>query len=259
MPSASQPPATPTPPQTPTPTPTPSGPVYLDSFFPNGTSTVPVGKCLGFTVVGNGVTFAPDAKVKVGKLGDVETTALDATHLRVGAKETGGTCVWTPIFGEPGAQKVTIASGADAWTLTSSLTLAPAQVYATGMVGTEQTYTSVLVSSAGSNVFETPYDVDIYKVDTTGWVRVYTHVDFFDLSGSDQVPLIEFWNQHWPTAPLNKGAISALFPENGPDYFVVRDVQGKGGPGANYDLGATAGVFRGHHGHDNAAPPGSGL
>src|SRR5207253_9878361 len=56
--------ATATPPQTPTPTPTPSGPVYLDSFFPNGTSTVPAGKCLGFTVVGNGVTFAPDAKVK---------------------------------------------------------------------------------------------------------------------------------------------------------------------------------------------------
>ena len=232
-----------TPPQTPPPTPTPSGPVYLDSFFPNGTSTVPVGKCLGFTVVGNGVTFAPDATVKVGTLGAVETTAIDATHLRVGSKETGGTCVWTPIFGAAGAQKVTIASGADAWTLTTSLSLAPAQVYETGLVGTAQTYTSALVSSAGSNVFETPYDVDIYKVDTEWLRRVYTHLDFFDESGLGLIPQLDFYTQRYSNAPLGSGAIAEIFPENGPVYFAVRDVQGKGGSGAHYDLGATADVL----------------
>lgn len=241
-PNFSPPPATLTP-APPAPTPTPAGPVYLDGFFPNGTSTVPVGKCLGFTVVGNGVTFAPDSKVKISTIGTVETTAIDATHLRVGAAETAGTCVWTPIFLAPGALKVTITSGPDAWTLTSSLTLAPAQVYETGMVGTTQSYTSALISSAGANEFETPYDVDIYKVDTEWLRRVYTHLDFFDESGMALIPRLDFYTERYSESPLGSGAIGELFPENGPVYFAVRDVQGKGGPGALYDLGASADVL----------------
>ncbi len=231
-------------PPAPTPTPTPSGPVYLESFFPNGTNTVPAGKCLGFTIVGNGVTFAPDATVKVGTLGVLTAAAIDATHLRVGSPETKNTCDYTPIFfTKTGPQDVTITSGTQVWTLSSALQLTPTQVFETGIVGQTQVYTRDILTAPGANTFDTPYDVDIYKVDTVGILREYSHMDFFDRSGMSLVPRIEFWNQHWPNTFLGFGAITSIFPENGPNYFVVRDVEGKGGPGADYDLGASADVL----------------
>src|SRR5207302_1559471 len=72
--------------------------------------------------------------------------------------------------------------------------------------------------------------------DFTDAYRMYPHLDFFDM-GSGIVPKIEFWNKKWPDAPLNEGAFADIFPENGTNYFVVRDVLGAGHPGADYDLG----------------------
>ncbi len=228
-----------------TPTATPAGPVYLDAFFPNGTNQVHLGKCLGFTVVGNGVTFGADASVTVGSLGPVPFTRLDATHLRVGSPKTAGTCVYTPIFGDAGMQDVTVSSGPNTWTVAEGIELDPPQVYSFGMVGPSTRFGRDVVTDAGANTFETPYDVDIYTIATTEITRVYPHMDFFDLStAGNVVPQLEFWNSKFPNDFLGRGALTTIFPQNStaafPDYFVVRDIKGQGGLGADYDVGVSA-------------------
>lgn len=226
---------------TPTPTGTPAGPVFLGSFHtPDGENVVPMGKCLGFTVIANdalGTTFDPAATVTVGDLSGFKTYWLDSKHLRVGSDETGGACTFLPIFHDAETVDVTIDSGADHWTLPAAIEITPPELHDAGFVSPDQVFTRDYMTDPGANTFEQPYDVDIYKVTTSDIVRNYPHLDFFDLSGSGLVPSVEFWNKRWPDDLLGRGANAVIFPENGENYFVVRDVQGKGGPGADYDLG----------------------
>jgi hypothetical protein len=244
----------PTTPPGPTPTPTPSGPAYLDKLFPNGTRQVPLGKCLGFEVVGNGVTFAADATVSVGALGKMPVTFLDETHLQVGAPETGNTCVFTPIFGvRPGPQDVVVTSSSNRWTISAGIDLTPVQVYTvtskdpkgwfyptTPRVWTSDEFAGATGVPPGVNTFETAWDVDVYKAHFDDTIRTYPHLDFFDLDAHGLVPQLEFWSPNWPNAPLGMGAFASIFPEPGDVYWVVKDANGRGGPGVKYDLSIIA-------------------
>src|SRR5579859_6536184 len=221
-----------------TPQATPTGPVYLDNLFPNGTSTVAMGKCLGFEVVGNTVTFGTGATVSIGGIGNVPTTWVDPSHLQVGAPETGGTCFFTPIFGKVGPADVTVTDGSAINKITGGVTFTRV-VYDLGKIGpTTQVWAKDVLAgaSAGAGVLETPYDVDVYKATFTTTAHVFPHANFFDLSGVGLVPAVEMWNTNWPNTPMAEGVRAVIFPEDSVEYFVVRDRNGQGGPGATYDL-----------------------
>jgi hypothetical protein len=225
------------------PTPTPSGPVYLEKFHtPSGLAQMPLGKCLGFTVVANGVTFpSTGMSVNLGPMGSVPFTWMDPTHLRVGAPETEGTCVYTPFWGlDPGLWDVTVKTADTEWDLPAAIEVDAPEMFHVTDVRDSRVYSSDKLSGVlGANTFDQPYDVDIYKVDfidPTPWARVYPHLDYFD-KGTGIVPSIQFWNDKDALAPENEGAFADIFPMNGTNYLVVRDVSGQGGPGKNYDLG----------------------
>ena len=245
---------------TPTPTPTPSGPVYLDSFVtPSGGAEFTLGKCIGFTVVGNTVTLDSSMSVRVSGLGTVPGTWLDAHHYKVGAPATAGRCVFTPIFAAtPGAWDVTVRTGGSDYALKGALVADPPRIFDVGTVGTARVFTAAVAGTSGANELETPYDVDVYRVDFADTAqRVFAEGDFYDQSGKALLPRVELWNTKWPDSPLGVGALGVVFPENGRNYLVVRDVEGKGGPGVTYDLGVVGNYLRlipSHSGCGAAAP-----
>ena len=234
----------------PTATPTPTGPVYLTAFnTPDGSAHGTVGKCIGFTIVGNGVTFAPDASVKLGPMGTVPSTWIDATHVKVGSPETGGTCVFTTPFTAAGKWDVTLTQGGTTTVLPGAIDMAATQVFDAGTISspTQRIWTRDVITAAGANTFEAPYDVDVYQVrvpDTSdGGYRGYAHANFFTMSGDDVgadgiTPRMLLQNAGWKPGVYQQGGKAVMFPQSSSDvfYFIAQDVQGKGGAGADYDL-----------------------
>lgn len=218
---------------TPAPTPTPSGPVYLESLFtPDDSPRVAGGQCIGFTLVGNTATFGEDLTVDLGPL-NLPVTILDATHARVGETATGGVCTWLPIFLDEdavGTHSPTVTTMGTTYVLDETpITVDLVDAIEVGRVADERVWTT------GS--FEKPYDTDVYLANIDDIVRRYADMDFFPTGSVPLVPEMQFWQKSHPDVMIARGGVGLIFPQGGFNYILVRDVNGTGGPGADYDLG----------------------
>jgi hypothetical protein len=218
-----------------------SGPLAVTALTtPDGLPRISLGSCVGFTIVGNGVVFAPDATVTLGPMDAVPVRFVDETHLRVGSDETGGTCVWTPIFADPGAWTLTVTSAGASNALDGAIFAEPPVIHDAGAVDHSHVWSDALGNGDGANELERPYDVDLYRVAFSESYHVYDHVDFFSTgTNGTLVPQMEIWDPAEPAADLGRGGESVVFPKGGEMIVAVRDVSGAGGPGARYDLAFT--------------------
>jgi hypothetical protein len=212
--------------------------VTLQDFYtPDGTSTTTHGQCLGFTAVAHGFTFPAHATISMGPMGSVPVVLKDSTHLRVGSKQTKRTCVFTPIFGAAADWDVTVTvPGTSTFSFPAAIHAGAAVIHEVGAVGKTRVWTRDFLQDPGANAFERPYDVDLYQVEFSDVYHAFGHIDFFPLGGASIVPSVEYWNALWPNSPLGRGGSGDIFPEPGKNVIAVKDVQGKGGPGVNYDV-----------------------
>ena len=244
---------TPTPPPTetatppPTPTPTPSGPVYLESLYtPDDSPRVAGGQCIGFTLVGNTATFGEDLTVDVGPW-NLPVTVLDANHARVGEPATGGVCTWLPIFlTTSGTYAPTVTTMGETYVLDETpITVDKVDAIEVGLV------MDVRVWEVGA--FEKPFDTDVYRVNIDDTVRRYADMDFFPTGSVPIVPEMQFWQTSHPVEVGARGGVGLIFPQGGYNYLLVRDVNGVGGPGADYNLAFIGDVLGGAHPADDCA------
>lgn len=206
----------------------PSGPVTIrDVWSPDGSRTISAGECLGFTLATD-FALEEGATVEVGSL-VAPVIAIDANHLRVASEEeTGGDCFFLPLFAEPGSWPLTLTSGGATYVIEDAITVAPIDAVDAGLVAKDRVWMS--------GELERPWDVDVYLATFSDEYHVYDDADFF-ATGIAIVPGLELWSARFPDAYLGRGGVGLVFPQSGPQYVVVRDVEGKGAPGATYDLG----------------------
>lgn len=227
----------------PDPTPTPAGPIYLkDLSTPGGTPEISSGKCLGFTLVANdpAISWSPETAVSIGPFENVETMLMDANNLRIGAAANAYTCFYTPLFGEGGDWDVVIETGAERHVLAGAIKVRPTKSFDVGRVDVlDPTQWSMdRVTDPEANVFEVPYDIDIYKVDfhQPGTSHTFAHTQFFPTGAVAILPIMEFRESAHPLELTARGGYGLVFPKRGVNYIVVRDTLGQGGPGATYEL-----------------------
>lgn len=217
-----------------------AGPLSLvEIHSEDGTARTSLGECIGFTVVASEpITFADDVQVSLGPLDVVPVTRLDATHLRVGAEETGLTCVYLPLFAEAGAWALTITSRGETHVMESALIVDPLVPYDIGHVAKERVWSGDVLDAPGANVLERAYDVDVYAADFSTAYHVYDHADFFGTGeGRGYVPVLELWSEQHPESYLGRGGLSVIFPQGGRQLVVVRDAEGAGAPELTYEVG----------------------
>lgn len=229
------------PPHTAPPT-TPLGPIYLDDLSTiDGSTTFTLGKCLGFTLIANdeGILFSTETVVTVGPLGEQDTLLLDGARLRVGSQRNGYRCTWTEPFGTPGPWDVVVRDGERAWTIAHALEARPTRIIEIGRVTGERVWSGEATGEPGANVFEVPYDADVYLADF--WLpdetaHLFAHFDFFPTGTAALLPTMEFREPSHPGILTARGGLGLVFPKRGMNYLVVRDEYGLGGPGATYDV-----------------------
>lgn len=224
-------------------TPTPAGPIYLEKLStPDGTNEIASGKCLGFTLVANsdGLSWSPDTKVSVGPFTDVESMLEDGTHLRIGSAANHFTCFYTPLFGEPGEWDVVIENDGETHTLAGAIKVLPPKLLEVGRVNPDTGFHWSMdrVFDSQANVFEVPYDIDIYRVEffQPGDDKTFSHAEFFPTGAPALLPVMEFREPSHPLEITARGGLGLIFPKRGTNYIVVKDVLGQGGSGATYDL-----------------------
>lgn len=227
----------------PDPTATPAGPIYLkDLSTPGGVTEISTGKCLGFTLVANdpAISWSPETTVSIGPFENVETMLMDGNNLRIGAASNAYSCFYTPLFGEAGIWDVVIETGAERHVLEGAIKVLPTKFLDVGRVNvTDPTQWSMdRVTDPQANVFEVPYDIDVYKVDfyQPGSSHTFAHTQFFPTGAVAILPVMEFRESAHPLELTARGGYGLVFPKRGVNYIVVKDTLGQGGPGATYEL-----------------------
>lgn len=218
------------------------GPIRLtDLWTPSGEARISAAECLGFTIAANaeGIVFTEDATATLGGLA-VPLAFVDSTHLRAGAEETARDCFFLPVFlASSGELSLTVASAGSSWTIDGAIEVSPVDAFDVGDVAKERVWSRDVVSAPGANVFERKWDVDVYSATFTDAYHVYDDVDFFSLGTAGLVPEMQIWSDEYPDSYLGRGGVGLVFPQSGTQLVVVRDVQGFGGEGVEYQLGFT--------------------
>lgn len=217
-----------------------AGPIWLENIASDdGTAKTSAGECLGFTIVTDEYTFAPDAEVTLGGFGVVPSVYLDSNHLRVGDSATGYECFWTkPLTAPIGVHDITIVTGSETYTVGDAFEVTPLKAFEVGIVEDTRIWSIGHIDEVGANGFERPYDVDIYRANfpAINGSHIFDHMELFSTGTVDLVPVMEFWDPEYTSSYLNRGGLGLIFPLNGVNLVVVKDVLGQGGSDATYDL-----------------------
>ena len=241
---------------TPSATPTPAVELTLTNIHTvDGMPKSTLGKCIGFTVLGNdtlGVSFAPGTTVAMGPFTHMPVIFQDSTHLRVGDTDKGGKCFYTPFLAiDPGVYDVVVTSGTKSWTLAGGFEMGAPEFFDFGDLAKTRLWSADKFTDAGANVFEISYDVDIYKTNLTDVVRLYMHADFFNTGAAAILPETFLWNDRYKNSFLGRGGFAEIFPQPGIDYVVVRDSTGLGSPTSTYEVSVVGDELATTHPSDN--------
>ncbi len=231
------------------PTPPPAPIFLVDIASDDGTNVSTTGECLGFTIKTTEYEWAPDAKVTLGPLGTVPVLFRNQREIRVGDAATGYRCFWTAPFGPIGTWDLTITSGGTTWTVEDAITMNPLKIFDLGLIDGTRTWSMSVLDEPDANVFERPYDVDVYQVNVLPALdptsHVFSHTEFFATGGVEILPVMEFWDPGHTAAYLGRGGNTVIFPKREISYVIVKDTLGAGEPGATYELASVRKQSRG--------------
>lgn len=227
------------------PTDVPTGPLWLDELATDGgTNVTSAGECLGFTLrTDDEHPLTPTTTLTLGALGTLESKFvkfINEHEIRVGEAATNFECMWTKPFGPTGTWDLTIDTGAATWTIEDAITMMPVKSFDLGTIMDVRKWTLTMVDEPDANVFERPYDVDVYRIyiadaiDPTS--HVFSHTEFFSTGAPAVLPVMQFWDPDHSASFLGYGGNAVIFPMRYENYIVVRDEFGMGGPGATYEL-----------------------